>query len=91
MIFTETCQEALSFDACFNGSEKFENCLSLPHILKAFSWIFIKEECKFHPITHHKGTAGECNPVPSLTSTLVEMSGQHHAPVALPPGMNWYP
>jgi len=80
MIFTETCQEALRLDVCFNGSEKFENYLSSPQILKAFSWIFIKEEYKFHPITYHKVTAGEYNPIPSLTSALVEMSGQHHAP-----------
>ena len=91
IVFTETCHEALSFVACFNGIENFENYLSSPQILKALSWISIKGECKCHPITYHKGTEGEHNSIPSLTSALVEMGGQNHAPVALPPGMSWYP
>jgi hypothetical protein len=52
------------------------------------SWIFIKGECKVYPITYRKGTEGEYNSIPSLTSALVEMGGQSHDPVALPPGMN---
>jgi predicted glycosyltransferase involved in capsule biosynthesis len=86
-----TCQEALSFVACFNGSENFENYLSLPQILKTLSRMFIKAECKVYPITYRKDTAGEYSSIPSLTSALVKMGGQGHAPVALPPGMNWYP
>jgi len=65
IVFTQICQETLSFVACFNGSEKFENYLSSPQILKTLSWIFIKGEYKVHPITYHKGTELEYNSIPS--------------------------
>ena len=45
-------------------------------------------KCEGHLGTGHEGTGEEqrYSPTLSLTSTLYEVGGQHHAPVALPPG-----
>jgi len=55
--------------------------------------IKFKVEGKARPITGHEGPEGEYrySSTLSLTSALDGVSGQRHAPVALPPGKTRYP
>jgi hypothetical protein len=64
-------------------------------VYRIFTVIILQERCKVHPSTGHGGPEGEYkyvyNPTLSLTSALGGVGGQHHAPVALPPGKTRYP
>jgi hypothetical protein len=53
----------------------------------------VESNGKVHLITCHEGRVGEFRYICtlSLTSALDGMSGQCHAPAALPPGMTRYP
>ena len=88
-------QECYTIIAKFANTQNLKKC-SLEFKSIAYGLRYVpkgKGKGKVHPITDHEGPEVEYkySSTLSLTSALDGVSGQRHAPAALPPGQTGYP